>query len=139
MPTFICADTIQGSMTNEHGNILQEHDEGIRYIIFGVLTVIVSWVTYAGFVFLGIDLWLSNILSWICAVVFAFVVNKIYVFRCFGSSFMKLGAEIVSFFGGRIFTGVVAALLFPALCAVPQVGPRDSLRLHPAPSSHYPL
>ena len=97
---------------------IRQHDEGIRYIIFGVLTVLVSWGTYAVFVFMGIDLAISNILSWICAVLFAFVVNKIYVFRCFGSSNVKLGVEFVSFIGGRIFTGIVAAVLFPALCAI---------------------
>ena len=97
---------------------MAKHDEGIRYIFFGVITVLVSWGTYALFVFMGIDLAVSNVLSWICAVLFAFVVNKIYVFRCVGSSKVKLSAELVSFFGGRVFTGVVAALLFPALCAI---------------------
>ena len=97
---------------------MTKHGEGIRYIIFGVITVLVSWGTYAAFVFMGIDLNISNILSWICAVLFAFVVNKIYVFRCTGSSTVKLGAELVSFIGGRLFTGVVAALLFPALVAI---------------------
>ena len=98
--------------------LLEDHDEAVRYIIFGVLTLVVSWITYALFVFIGVDLALSNILSWICAVLFAFVVNKIYVFRCFGSSTVKLGAEFVSFIGGRIFTGVVAAVLFPLLCMI---------------------
>ena len=97
---------------------MAKHDEGIRYIFFGVITVLVSWGTYALFVFMGIDLAVSNVLSWICAVLFAFVVNKIYVFRCVGSSKVKLSAELVSFFGGRVFTGVVAALLFPTLCAI---------------------
>ena len=97
---------------------MAKHDEGIRYIVFGVLTLIVSWITYAAFVFIGVDLALSNILSWICAVLFAFVVNKIYVFRCTGSSTVNLGAELISFFGGRLFTGAVAALLFPGLVAI---------------------
>ena len=97
---------------------MTKHDEGIRYIVFGVVTLIVSWVTYALFVFIGVDLALSNILSWICAVLFAFVVNKIYVFRCTGSSTVNLGAELISFFGGRLFTGAVAALLFPGLVAI---------------------
>ena len=105
-------------MAPDYGEFMAKHDEGIRYIIFGVITVLVSWGTYALFVFMGIDLAVSNILSWICAVLFAFVVNKIYVFRCVGSSKVKLSAELVSFFGGRVFTGVVAALLFPALCAI---------------------
>lgn len=97
---------------------MTRHDEGIRYIAFGILTVLVSWGTYAVFVFLGIDLAVSNILSWICAVLFAFIVNKVFVFRATGSSRMRLGAELVSFFGGRILTGVIAMVLFPGLCAI---------------------
>ena len=103
---------------SDYTEFINKHDEGIRYILFGIITVFVSWGTYALFVFMGINLAVSNILSWICAVLFAFVVNKIYVFRCFGSSTVKLGAELVSFFGGRVLTGVVAGLLFPALCMI---------------------
>ena len=105
-------------MPNDMSEFVAKHDEGVRYIAFGILTVIVSWVTYAAFVFMGIDLAVSNIMSWFCAVLFAFVVNKIYVFRCTGSSTMRLGAELLSFFGGRIATGVLAGILFPALCAI---------------------
>lgn len=99
-------------------DLVEKHDEGIRYIIFGILTVVVSWVTYTAFVTVGINIAVSNILSWFCAVIFAFVVNKIYVFRCVDSSTFELGTELVSFFSGRAITGAVAAVLFPALCAV---------------------
>lgn len=98
--------------------IVTKHDEGVRYIAFGILTVIVSWVTYALFVFMGIDLAVSNMMSWFCAVLFAFVVNKFYVFRCIGSSTIRLGAELASFFMGRMLTGILAGVLFPALCAI---------------------
>ena len=105
-------------MPKEISEFVTKHDEGVRYILFGILTVIVSWITYAAFVFVGIDMAVSNILSWFCAVLFAFVVNKIYVFKCVGSSKVRLGAELVSFFGGRILTGILAGVLFPALCAI---------------------
>ena len=95
--------------------LMEEHDEAVRYVIFGVLTVIVSWVSYASFVLVGIDLAVSNILSWFTAVIFAFFVNKIYVFRHTGSSSLKLGEELLSFFAGRMLTGIIAALMFPAL------------------------
>ncbi len=99
-------------------DMMEKHDEGVRYIAFGILTVIVSWITYAAFVFVGIDLAVSNMLSWFCAVLFAFVVNKYWVFRCVGSSKMRLGAELMSFFGGRMLTGILAGVMFPALCAI---------------------
>lgn len=98
--------------------LMEEHDEAVRYVIFGILTVIVSWASYAAFVLVGIDLAVSNILSWFFAVIFAFFVNKIYVFRHTGSSSLKLGEELLSFLAGRVFTGIVAAVMFPALCAI---------------------
>lgn len=105
-------------MSPDYRAFLAKHEEGVRYIAFGILTVLVSWGTYALFVFMGIDLAVSNILSWVCAVLFAFVVNKIFVFKVLGSSTARLSAELVGFFGGRVFTGVVAMALFPALCAI---------------------
>ena len=91
------------------------YEEAIRYVFFGGLTVLVSWGSYALFVMLGIDPNISNALSWLCAVLFAFVVNKYWVFMSKDSSARKLATEFVQFFGSRVFTGIIAIVLFPAL------------------------
>ncbi|MCL1811103.1 MAG: GtrA family protein [Methanomassiliicoccaceae archaeon] len=99
-------------------DVFAKHKEGILYIIFGGFTVLVSWGTYALFVLLGIDVNISNILSWICAVTFAFVVNKWFVFMSRSVDRAVLVKEVGSFFLLRIVTGVIAIILFPILLAV---------------------
>ena len=96
-------------------NVINEHREAFLYILFGGFTVLVSWMSYAVFVWLDIGLNISNIASWICAVLFAFVVNKWFVFESRSTEKGLVAKELGSFFGARIFTGVIAALLFPAL------------------------
>lgn len=95
--------------------IMTKHKEAILYIICGGLTTLVTWGTYAVFVNLGMEINAANILSWICGVLFAFVVNKWIVFS---SRSVKAGVivkELGSFFGARIFTGIIAIVLFPIL------------------------
>ena len=97
---------------------VMRHDEGVRYIIFGILTVIVSWISYAALALLGVNYSLANGLSWFCAVIFAFFVNKYFVFRSMDSKKQTLGAELLEFFAARIFTGAVAIILFPILIRI---------------------
>ena len=99
-------------------NFVMRHDEGVRYIIFGILTVIVSWISYAALALLGVNYSLANGLSWFCAVIFAFFVNKYFVFRSMDSKKQTLGAELLEFFAARIFTGAVAIILFPILIRI---------------------
>ena len=94
--------------------LMEKHGEGVRYILFGVLTVLVSWGTYALFVQV-IDPWLSNALSWFCAVLFAFIVNKHFVFLSKSWEPQLVMKEMSQFFGARVLTGVIAILLFPVL------------------------
>ena len=93
----------------------REHKEVILYLIFGVLTTVVNWLAYAAFVWIGLDINVSNILSWIVGVSFAFVVNKWYVFESRSLDSRKVIKEFCSFVGARIFTGIIAILLFPLL------------------------
>lgn len=57
--------------------------ETITYVICGVLTTVVNYVVYflmPRFGTNGFDIILAEIVSWIAAVLFAFVTNKIFVF-----------------------------------------------------------
>jgi putative flippase GtrA len=96
-------------------DMLTKHREAILYVICGGFTTLVSWFTYAVFVWVGLDLNVSNILSWFCAVLFAFVVNKWIVFESKSLETKKVSIELVLFFGARIFTGVLSWILFPIL------------------------
>ena len=96
-------------------DMLTKHREAILYVICGGFTTLVSWFTYAVFVWVGLDLNVSNILSWFCAVLFAFVVNKWIVFESKSLETKKVSIELILFFGARIFTGVLSWILFPIL------------------------
>ena len=96
-------------------DLMTTYREAIAYVFFGGLTTIVGWVAYALFVNIGIELNLSNILSWVCGVTFAFVVNKWFVFQSKSVEKKTVLRELGSFFGSRIFTGVIAWVLFPIL------------------------
>ena len=96
----------------------KKHREAVDYIICGGFTTLITWASYALFVFLGIDLNISNIASWICGVLFAFIVNKWIVFRSKSTELLTIGKELTGFFGARIFTGIVAFILFPILLSI---------------------
>ena len=92
-----------------------EHKEVILYVICGGFTTLVTWATYALFVWVGLELNVRNILSWICGVSFAFVVNKWIVFESKSLQQTKILKELTMFFSARIFTGVIAWILLPIL------------------------
>ena len=78
--------------------------ETILYLVFGVLTTAVSFVTLKLFdVALGKELYLvSNSLSWILSVAFAYVTNKLFVFESKSWKKDVLKKEIPSFLSARI-------------------------------------
>lgn len=92
-------------------NIYKKNKEIINYLIFGVLTTVVSFVVY--FIFakiFKIDEVISNVISWFFSVLFAFITNKLYVFESKETGKKTLLKEIISFYLARLFTGVVCDL-----------------------------
>lgn len=93
----------------------KKYDEIINYLIFGVLTTVVTIITYAIFTntFLSsksaLDIQIANVLSWIIAVTFAYLTNRKYVFKSKvqGSKHIK---EIINFFLARISSLLVEML-----------------------------
>ena len=67
-------------------NLYKKYQEIINYLIVGVLTTVVSIVTYFLFSLVldienNILFILANVLSWICAIIFAYITNKKFVFN----------------------------------------------------------
>ena len=92
-------------------NIYKKNKEIINYLIFGVLTTVVSFVVY--FIFakvFKIDEVISNVISWFFSVLFAFITNKLYVFESKETGKKTLLKEIISFYLARLFTGVACDL-----------------------------
>ncbi len=89
-------------------NLYFKHKEIINYLLFGGMTTVVSWSTYSLFVkAIGMSVGVGNILSWICAVLFAFVTNKLFVFESKTWQPATALREFVSFIGARLATGVI--------------------------------
>ena len=91
---------------------VNEHREGVLYLVFGGLTTVVSIASFAIFnAILGDDRYLiSNLISWIIAVIFAFFTNKSFVFSSKANDKKTLLAE-----GGKFLSARVLSLGFEEL------------------------
>lgn len=98
--------------------LYRKYEEVILYLFFGVLTTVINWCAYALLVSCGIEINLSNILSWIIGVSFAFVVNKWFVFKSKILVPVVVLRELGSFFAARVVTGAIAIVLFPIVYAL---------------------
>lgn len=104
-------------------NLLKKYREIIMYIIFGLLTTFVGWGSYVVFVNSfpiankDILVFVSNLLSWICGVVFAFVTNKLWVFNSKSWEKKLVIKEAVTFVSSRAITGVLEIFGVPLLAS----------------------
>lgn len=92
--------------------------ETILYIVFGVATTVVNYIVFH---LLYNVLWdqrnslIANAAAFVAAVIFAFAVNKLFVFESRSWSAATLKREIPSFLAGRIGSfGIEEAGLFLA-------------------------
>lgn len=93
-------------MINKIKKLAKKYRELITYIIFGVLTTIVSLVSFKIFdSLLGEKLYLlTNIMSWIFAVSFAYITNKLWVFESKSWQGKTVIKELLGFVGARLFS-----------------------------------
>ena len=90
----------------------KKNKEVLLYLFFGGLTFLISVVTYAYFTMMfGMNELIANIFSWIIAVLFAFVTNKIWVFQSKNDTSQAFVREAVAFFAGRVATLVVEEVI----------------------------
>lgn len=109
---------------------MKQYREVVSYLFWGVMTTVVSWVSYSVFalVFKGqvsmvqlfgmemsVVVLIANILSWICAIAFAFVVNKIWVFQSKSWKKSVWISELWKFLSARIVTGILEIVVVPLL------------------------
>ena len=92
---------------NKCWDIYHQHEEIFNYLIVGGLTTVVSLATYYGSVLTFLDpnvgwqLQIANLFSWVCAVTFAYLTNRIFVFKSKEKNKVK---EITSFVSSRVMT-----------------------------------
>ena len=93
--------------------------EIVKYLVFGVLTTVVSMasnfgVLWGGKAIFGVEgnegttYWIifsaAKIISWVCAVLFAFFTNKKWVFNDNVHDTAGVFKQLTVFAGGRVFT-----------------------------------
>jgi putative flippase GtrA len=90
----------------------EKQQEIVRYIFIGGLTTAVSFAAYFLFrrIFPQQGTWLPVALSWICAVTFAFVTNKLFVFRSRVRG-LRILQEAGLFYAARVVTLLMDLLL----------------------------
>ena len=91
--------------------LYKKYQEIINYLIAGGLTVLVTVLSYAFFTkILHIYYIVSNILAWIVAVIFAYVVNRRFVFQSKSSKKARV-KEIRNFFIFRLLSLLIDTIL----------------------------
>ena len=104
-------------MTNWIKKLFQ--NQAIRYIFFGGCTTLVNLISYAIFRhFLGIDITIANFLSISLSILFAYVVNKIFVFESRTRGIRELLVEAGQFIGMRLSTMFIEIFGVVILCCV---------------------
>ncbi len=102
-------------------NLYNKNKEIINYLIIGVLTTIVSLVSYYLLTITILDplnvieLQIANIISWILSVLFAYVTNRKYVFVSKNKNIKK---EISKFVSSRLTTLFIDMLLMALFVSI---------------------
>lgn len=92
-------------MVEKLSKLYKKYEDIILYIIFGGLTTVVSFAVQLGAPRLfNASVNASTILSWIAAVTFAYVTNRIFVFKSKNKGFSGIAKEAVSFYAARLLT-----------------------------------
>ena len=88
-------------------NIYYDNPEVSNYIIVGLLTTVVAVIVKFGLLFTildttnGVHIQIASISSWVAAVLFAYVTNKIFVFKSKSKKYLKV---LFNFTLGRVVT-----------------------------------
>lgn len=87
--------------------LYKKYREIINYLIFGCLTTVINLLVKWSLLFTILDatkdleLQLSVVISWIVAVIFAYITNRIFVFQSQNKNYVK---EMMTFLVGRVLT-----------------------------------
>lgn len=94
--------------------LMKKYQEIISYLFWGGATTVVSWGSYGFFnKGLSLSITVSNILSWVCAVLFAYVTNKLFVFQSKSWKWEVVGKEFGLFVSSRLLTGAFEIIMVP--------------------------
>ena len=89
-------------------SLITKYKDFLWYSFFGILTSVVDWLVY--YPLLKLDLFpasVSNFIAWVVAVLFAFITNKLYVFKSKNWGFGNLLMEFLKFSACRTATFLI--------------------------------
>ena len=84
-------------------SILARYKMQIKYLIFGVMTTLVDFVI-SFLLYKVTNHHIANVAAWCGAVIFAYVVNKIFVFESKRRGVKALMMEFTAFAGSRVLS-----------------------------------
>lgn len=91
--------------------LYQKHREVLLYLFAGGLTTIVNYATYLVCAWLLADFaqrtMLATGIAWALSVLFAYVINRSWVFRSQTRGFGPVCRELGAFLAARVFSGVL--------------------------------
>ena len=84
-------------------NILQKviNNETVRYVVSGIFTMAIGVGVYQGFLLLGLDYKISNLISLVAGKMSAYICNKFFVFKVRNTSFSEWIKEFLRFIFAR--------------------------------------
>ncbi len=96
-------------MINKLMTIYKKYEEQINYIIIGGITTLISIASFKLLNLTGMDPLISNVISWILAVTFAYFTNKTIVFK----NKDKNSKQVFDFIFYRLVTlGIEEAIIY---------------------------
>jgi len=85
--------------------------EVVSYLFFGTLTTVIGLFIYWALIYFGFGVVISNTASHTFAILFAFITNKMWVFKSLNFSFLNIAKEFIFFVVGRTIIYVVDTFL----------------------------
>ncbi len=113
-------------MINKIKELITKYRELITYVIAGMLTTLVNWATYTLFVRFILNsirtaelkATVSSAIAWVAGVIFAYIINKLWVFESKSMAPAVVAKEFTSFVASRAVTGVMEVFGLPLLMKI---------------------
>ncbi len=80
-----------------------KYGEPIKYLIFGILTTAVNYIVHFVLRAFGVNYYIALTIATICAILFAYVTNRIFVFESKAQG-LAIVKEFVMFLSGRVLS-----------------------------------
>jgi len=90
--------------------LILKYREALSYLIFGGLTTVINIAVYYICAAMGMPTAIANAIAWGISVLFAYITNRIWVFRSHSSG-KALMKEFGSFVACRVATGVLDEII----------------------------